>query len=128
MGMCNPLLDISAAAEPAFLEKYGLLPNNAILAEDKHKPMYKELVADFKVDYIAGGSGQNTMRVAQRVWQKPNVSIFMGCVGKDEFSKILETKARSDGVDTRYQYTEAESTGFNFFFVFLVLLFFSVFI
>lgn len=43
--------------------------------------------------------------------KKPNVSIFMGCVGKDEYSKILEAKARSDGVDVRYQYTDKESTG-----------------
>jgi len=35
----------------------------------------------------------------------------MGCVGKDEYSKILERKARSDGVDVRYQYTDKESTG-----------------
>ncbi len=35
----------------------------------------------------------------------------MGCVGKDEYSKILESKARSDGVDVRYQYTDKESTG-----------------
>jgi len=111
VGLCNPLLDISAPVEPAFLEKYGLLPDNAVLAEEKHKPMYKEMISQYKVDYIAGGSGQNTMRTAQRVLQKPNVSIFMGCVGKDEFSQVLETMARSDGVDVRYQYTEAESTG-----------------
>ncbi len=28
--MCNPLLDISAATDAAFLEKYGLLPNDGI--------------------------------------------------------------------------------------------------
>jgi len=111
VGLCNPLLDISASAEPAFLEKYGLLANNAILAEEKHKPMYKEMISQYKVDYIAGGSGQNTMRVAQRVMKKPNVSVFMGCVGKDEYSRVLEEKARADGVDVKYQYTEADSTG-----------------
>ena len=67
VGLCNPLLDISAAADVAFLEKYDLQLNNAILAEEKHKPLYKELVAQYKVDYIAGGSGQNALRVAQ-VW------------------------------------------------------------
>jgi hypothetical protein len=40
-GMGNPLLDISASADADFLAKYGLEANNAILAEDKHKPMYK---------------------------------------------------------------------------------------
>jgi hypothetical protein len=64
VGLCNPLLDISASADLPFLEKYGLEPNNAILAEDKHKPMYQEIVENYKVDYIAGGSGQNALRVS----------------------------------------------------------------
>ena len=63
VGFCNPLLDISTATEMSFLEKYDLQPNNAILAEDKHKPMYQEIVENYKVDYIAGGSGQNALRV-----------------------------------------------------------------
>jgi sugar/nucleoside kinase (ribokinase family) len=35
----------------------------------------------------------------------------MGCVGKDNFSEILAEKAKSDGVDVRYQVTDKESTG-----------------
>ena len=136
IGLCNPLLDISASADLSFLEKYDLQPNNAILAEDKHKPMYQEIVEKYKVDYIAGGSGQNALRVsfhcnlsfltftiltlitisqiAQRLLKKPNVSIFMGCVGKDNFSEILAEKAKSDGVDVRYQVTDKESTGSSY--------------
>jgi adenosine kinase len=38
---------------------------DAVLAEDKHQPVYAELVKDYKVDYIAGGAGQNSIRVAQ---------------------------------------------------------------
>ena len=40
LGMGNPLLDISAQVDKEFLEKYGLELDNAILAEDKHQPMY----------------------------------------------------------------------------------------
>ena len=39
MGFGNPLLDISAVVEDDVLEKWGVTMNNAILAEDKHKPM-----------------------------------------------------------------------------------------
>jgi hypothetical protein len=31
VGLCNPLLDISAVTEESFLEKYELLPNNGKL-------------------------------------------------------------------------------------------------
>ena len=35
----------------------------------------------------------------------------MGCVGKDKYSKILEDRARENGLNVRYQYTEKEPTG-----------------
>ena len=65
LGMGNPLLDISATVDEDFLKRYELKSNDAILAEDKHKPMYDELIEQYKADFIAGGSVQNTMRVAQ---------------------------------------------------------------
>ena len=64
-GMGNPLLDILAFVEPEFLAEYGLKPNNAILAEEAHQPMYRKVVEKYDVEYIAGGSVQNTLRVAQ---------------------------------------------------------------
>jgi len=63
--MGNPLLDISATVDYDFLKKYDLKPNNAILAEEKHKLLYEELINLYKADFIAGGSVQNTMRVTQ---------------------------------------------------------------
>ena len=44
-GMGNPLLDIQATVAAGYLERYDLDSNNQILAEDKHLPMYKELVS-----------------------------------------------------------------------------------
>ncbi|TSK22678.1 Adenosine kinase [Bagarius yarrelli] len=38
-GMGNPLLDICAVVDKDFLDKYGLKPNDQILAEEKHKEM-----------------------------------------------------------------------------------------
>lgn len=49
--------------------------------------------------------------VVQWFFQKPKVAIYMGCVGKDKYSKILEDKAITDGLNIRYQYTDKESTG-----------------
>lgn len=63
--MGNPLLDISANVDHELLQKYDLKSNNAILAEEKHKPLYEELIDLYNADFTAGGSVQNTMRVAQ---------------------------------------------------------------
>jgi adenosine kinase len=111
VGMGNPLLDICATVDTDFLEKYKLKANDAILAADEHVPMYHELVKDYKVDYIAGGATQNALRAAQWVLQKPRVTSFMGAVGTDDFSKILEDAAVNDGVNVRYQKWAEHPTG-----------------
>ncbi|XP_022917016.1 adenosine kinase [Onthophagus taurus] len=111
LGMGNPLLDISAIVEEDFLKKYEMKPNDAILASELHKNLYSELVNSYNADFIAGGSVQNALRVCQWILDKPNVTTFFGCVGNDNYSKILENKARSNGVNVQYQYTEKEPTG-----------------
>lgn len=104
-------MDISAIVDEKLLEKYDLQPDNAILAEDKHKPLYNELIEKYNAEFIAGGSVQNSFRVAEWIIKKPNVAVFFGCVGDDKYSKILEKKARSDGVNVQYQITDKEPTG-----------------
>lgn len=49
VGMGNPLLDISAEVSDELLDKYGLKLNNAILAEETHMPLYKQLVDEYQV-------------------------------------------------------------------------------
>jgi len=102
LGMGNPLLDISATVKTDLLTKHNLKANDAILTEDEQ--IFQDLQSgDYKVDYIAGGATQNSIRVAQWVLGKPNVTSYMGCVGDDDSSKILEEKAKEAGVNVRYQ-------------------------
>jgi len=110
-GMGNPLLDILVNSNEDYLNKYDLEANNAILADDKHIPMYKEMAEMEGVEYIAGGATQNSMRVAQWVLRQPKRATFMGSVGKDEFGKTLEKKAEEDGVVARYQKQDDHPTG-----------------
>ncbi|XP_033127320.1 adenosine kinase-like isoform X2 [Anneissia japonica] len=110
-GLGNPLLDISTPVTQEFLDKYELKADNAILAEDIHKPMYIELVKKFKVDYIPGGATLNSLRVAQWIIGEPNRATFFGCVGKDDFAKTLLEKAKEDGVNVHYDINEEEATG-----------------
>lgn len=110
MGIGNPLLDISANVEKEFLDKYKLKADDAILAEEQHMGIYNELM-EKNADFIAGGSVQNSLRVAQWVMKKPNVAVYFGCVGEDKYARILEDKARKDGVNVRYQTKKDVGTG-----------------
>jgi adenosine kinase len=69
------------------------------------------LIEKYNADFIAGGSVQNSLRVAQWIIKKPNIAVFFGCVGEDEYSKTLETRARNDGVNVIYQRKSDVSTG-----------------
>jgi len=114
MGMGNPLLDISAEVPDSILEKYDVKMDNAILAEEKHIPIYKELVDNYSPQYIAGGATQNSIRVAQWILTangKPGQSAYMGCVGNDEYGKKLEVCAASDGVKVHYMKDAETPTG-----------------
>lgn len=113
MGMGNPLLDISAEVNQSILDKYDVKLDSAILADEKHLPIYKELIEDHNACFIAGGATQNSIRVAQwilRGFGMESASVFMGCIGNDNYGKILETCASNDGVTTHYM-KDSSSTG-----------------
>ncbi len=110
-GMGNPLLDISAEVPVDYLERYALKPNDAILAEAKHMPIYQELVDTCEVEYIAGGATQNTIRVAQWMLGKKFATSFIGCIGQDEFGKQLESQATKNGVKVQYRLDGEHPTG-----------------
>jgi adenosine kinase len=111
LGMGNPLLDISDTVSEDVLAKYGLEANNAVLAEEKHLPLYAELAKQPKVQYIAGGATQNSIRVAQWMMQEPGKTAYMGCVGDDEYSKKMNDVMKADGVDARYMVDPTTATG-----------------
>mmetsp|Transcript_33339 Transcript_33339/g.61121 ORF Transcript_33339/g.61121 Transcript_33339/m.61121 type:complete len:341 (-) Transcript_33339:57-1079(-) len=111
VGMGNPLLDISSEVENSLLEKYELLPGNAILAEDKHQPLFGEMVKMPNVQYIAGGATQNSIRVAQWMLQQKGATAYFGCIGKDANGDKLKEICVTDGVDARYMIDTATPTG-----------------
>jgi len=114
LGMGNPLLDISAEVGQDLLDKYDVKLDSAILAEDKHQPLFKELPEKYSPKYIAGGATQNSIRVAQWMLSASNQAkqtAFFGCVGDDETGKTLEKCAQSDGVHVHYMKDAETPTG-----------------
>jgi adenosine kinase len=107
----NPLLDISAVVPAEILAKYEVKAGDAILAEDKHMPVYKDLVDNFEVQYIAGGATQNSIRVAQWLSQKEGTTAYIGCIGSDAFGESLKEASAKDGVQGLYMIDAETATG-----------------
>jgi len=110
-GIGNPLLDISAVVPKELFDKYDLKPGNSVLAEPKHLPLYKELVENYPIEYIAGGAAQNAIRAAQWMLQIPKATNFVGCIGNDSFGKILKEAAEKGGVTTHFLVDSMVPTG-----------------
>jgi adenosine kinase len=106
----NPLLDISTTVDEAFLAKYNLKANDAILAEEAHMPIYAEIEAG-EVDYVAGGATQNSARVAQALLGVPNAVTYTGCIGDDAAGKVLSDCAVGGGVKAPYLKDAETPTG-----------------
>ncbi|KAH8346889.1 hypothetical protein KR059_001973, partial [Drosophila kikkawai] len=112
MGFGNPLLDITCIIEDnTMLEKFGLSPNAAIIAEEKHDALFDELMNTENVIYSAGGACQNTMRIFQWIVQTPRRGIFTGAVGNDKLGDRIGKRAKADGLLTLYQVKEELPTG-----------------
>ena len=111
LGIGNPLLDISAHVKQEFMDQYNIKPNNAILAESQHLPMYEQMINEYQVEYTAGGATQNTIRIAQHFLMTSNSTTYIGCIGNDKFGEQLRNSANADGVTTLYRIDQSEPTG-----------------
>ncbi|KJZ78980.1 hypothetical protein HIM_01753 [Hirsutella minnesotensis 3608] len=106
----NPLLDIQAVGDEALLKKYDLKPNDAILAEAKHIPLYEDLLNNYDAKLIAGGAAQNSARGAQYMLP-PNSVVYLGGAGDDKYSAILHDAVKAAGLRVEYRVDPNEKTG-----------------
>jgi adenosine kinase len=110
-GACNPLLDVSAKVDMQLLEKYGLKANSAILGDETHIQIYEDIKNNSEIEYIPGGSAQNSLRIASWILKSPNVCTMMGCTGKDEYAETMLKKCQEVGLKTVYQVNTETPTG-----------------
>lgn len=114
LGLCNPLLDITAQVDDEFLKKYNLKANDAILARDEHLHLCQDMVSSYSVQYTAGGAAQNVMRVISGILKRQGLKgrvMFTGCIGKDEYGETMRKEAEKDGVITNYSICPNTPTG-----------------
>jgi len=108
--MGNPLLDIQVTQGEPLLEKYGLKPNDAVLANEEQMAIYDDVVKNWKVTYVAGGAAQNAARAAAYVLPPKSV-VYTGCVGDDDLAEQLRTANAKEGVESAYQVAKGQRTG-----------------
>lgn len=106
----NPLLDLQVDVDAEYLKKYDLKENDAILVEEKHMPIYEEIIKMDGLKIVAGGAAQNTARGAQYILPENSV-VYFGAVGKDIYADKLREANDVYGLRTEYQVCEDVATG-----------------
>lgn len=106
----NPLLDLQCNVDTSILTKYDLKANDAILADEKHLPLFSEVLGFPDVKFIAGGAAQNTARAAQYILPPKSV-VYFGSVGKDKYSELLLSANEKAGLTSKYMFQEDIETG-----------------
>ena len=92
-GLGCPILDIRASVDQDFLDKHNLPANGIFVADSSHEDLYDDLInSDFQVDYIAGGSCQNSLRAIGWILGRNNSNCvsYFGTIGGDHFGKLME--------------------------------------
>lgn len=86
---------------------------NAILAEEKHQPIYKEIWDMPGRENIPGGSCLNSIRSCNFMLKDshPGQVAYFGCIGKDEFGNVLEKTLQDSGIHSYLCRDETEKTG-----------------
>lgn len=106
----NPLLDLQVDVDAAYLQKYDLKADDAILAEEKHMPIYDEVLKMDGLKLVAGGAAQNAARGAQYILPENSV-VYFGSTGKDVYYEKLVDANAQYGLRTEYQIQETTATG-----------------
>ncbi|KAK5052119.1 hypothetical protein LTR84_002923 [Exophiala bonariae] len=106
----NPLLDIQGKGDHAMLEQYGLKLDDTLLAEPHQMGLYDDLIKNRDAKLIPGGAAQNTARGAQYMLP-PDSVWYIGCVGDDEYAKILREKCAEQGLHVEYRVDPEQPTG-----------------
>lgn len=112
LGMGNPLLDMQVTVDELILQKYQLNPDDAILAEDRHMPLYDEIKKRPTIEYLAGGATLNTIKMIQWILDRPQACTYIGCISEDEAGRILKRECEKLKIRAKFQFsTDGVGTG-----------------
>lgn len=106
----NPLLDLQVDVDAEYLAKYGLNADDAILAEEKHMPVFTDVLAMDGLKLVAGGAAQNAARGAQYILP-PDSVVYFGATGTDVYYEKLVAANAQYGLRTEYQLHKDTATG-----------------
>lgn len=120
----TPLVELHEEVSSSVLERYCLQHNAVVQAEERHKPLLRQLLSDSvgaaKVELLPGGGAAVAALVAARLAglthveeQHPHSLVYIGGVGRDDLGRTFAELCRKDGILALLSETDVDSTGWR---------------
>eukprot|EP01069_Polyplicarium_translucidae_P009922 Polyplicarium_translucidae@DN3346_c0_g5_i2.p1 len=110
LGLGNPLLDISAEVDDAFLKKYALVPKSYQFESKAQAGYYEELAARNGAQFIPGGATLNSVRVASGLLKSESCA-YLGCLGDDEYGERMRKLCDDCKISAKFAISSGSKTG-----------------
>lgn len=110
-GVGQPLLDVVAKVTVEFLESFNLPDEEVHELGDSEMGLVSLLFEVFNVEYLTGGSSQNSLIMSQWLLAVPKATTFAGCIGKDSIGDILTKTLTEAGINIILRVQDARETG-----------------
>lgn len=96
----NPMLDMAAHLGKECMDRYDLPYGGAVLAEEKHQPLFQEIQKHQTLHQTPGGSAINTIRNANHMLKSkyPGACMYFGSIGQDKIGEHVKKGVQQEGL------------------------------
>jgi len=101
LGIGTPVMEICAQIALGYLDRWGLLENEWVKAENMHSDLLEEVMTYFRTLHIPSGSTLNVLRIFQWFSRNRNRTTLYGRVGTDELGRQLQLMIKRSGIETK---------------------------
>jgi len=110
VAFCEPIIDATIDVDIDMMKKWGLDKEQSSLVTEQFQPLIDWALSQKECSINAGGTGQNTLSVAQWMMGKSGETAIIGAVGNDKNSILLKTMMEANGVQCLFQEVSDKST------------------
>ncbi|XP_074595188.1 uncharacterized protein LOC141850453 [Brevipalpus obovatus] len=104
LGLGNPIMDLVSVVDDDFLNQWHLQLNVLNRGGPLQEGIEHDLLANYQVEYIAGGSVQNTLRIIQWIFNyHPHMCTLLGSVGDDDIGKRMIDEVEKNQINAVFQ-------------------------
>ena len=111
LSFCEPLIDAIINVDKEMMHQWGLDKEQSLLVNETFQPLINWALNQENCIKTSGGTGQNTICMAQWMFGKENKTAMIGSIGNDPNGQILKNILDNYNVKYLFQEIDGKTTG-----------------